>query len=369
MAFTATMLGWGLVDFAEGQETAGQMDYGRATVKWATDYFLKAHTAHFEFYGQVGKGTLDHDYWGRPEDMTMERPAWDIDSKAPGSDLAAETAAALAAAAIVFQEVDPQYSSEMLGVAQELYEFADEKREMYSNSITDAAQYYKSWSGYGDELCWGALWLYRATRNDTYLMKAHEAWDEFDLGAGAEEFSWDDKKAGVYALFTLLEPDDEKYPAALKEFLRHIREDMPYTPGGLVFINKWGANRHAANVAFLSLWAAKQGMNVKTNRDFATSQINYILGDVGHSFVIGYGVDPPQKPHHRSSSCPWPPESCLGYQQNPGPNPHTLYGALVGGPDQDGNWVDDRLDYVHNEVACDYNAAFTGALAGMIETN
>jgi hypothetical protein len=63
---------------------AGALDYGRKTVKWATDYFLKAHIAPNEFYGQVGLGHLDHAFWGRPEDMTMERPAFKIDTSNPG---------------------------------------------------------------------------------------------------------------------------------------------------------------------------------------------------------------------------------------------------------------------------------------------
>ena len=43
---------------------------------------------------------------------------------------------------------------------------------------------------------------------------------------------------------------------------------------------------------------------------------------------------------------------------------HTLIGALVGGPSSaDDSYTDDRSNYVNNEVATDYNAAFTGALA------
>ena len=41
-----------------------------------------------------------------------------------------------------------------------------------------------------------------------------------------------------------------------------------------------------------------------------------------------------------------------------------LTGALVGGPDQNDYWEDDRGDYIMNEVACDYNAGFQTALAG-----
>jgi hypothetical protein len=62
----------------------GALDDGRKAVKWATDYFLKAHTAPNEFYGQVGQGDLDHNSWGRPEDMTMARPAFKIDTSNPG---------------------------------------------------------------------------------------------------------------------------------------------------------------------------------------------------------------------------------------------------------------------------------------------
>ncbi|XP_063866890.1 endoglucanase E-4-like [Scylla paramamosain] len=82
------------------------------------------------------------------------------------------------------------------------------------------------------------------------------------------------------------------------------------------------------------------------------------------------GQHPPIRAHHRSSSCPNPPDSCAqnnwGYEQ-PGPNPHVLHDAIVGGPAEDGTWEDDRLDYVHNEVACDYSAVYTGALAAIIE--
>jgi len=63
---------------------AGALDDGRKAVKWATDYFLKAHVAPNEFYGQVGLGHLDHAFWGRPEDMTMARPAFKIDASNPG---------------------------------------------------------------------------------------------------------------------------------------------------------------------------------------------------------------------------------------------------------------------------------------------
>jgi hypothetical protein len=40
---------------------------------------------------------------------------------------------------------------------------------------------------------------------------------------------------------------------------------------------------------------------------------------------------------------------------------------MVGGPDKHDNYVDDRSDYVQNEVATDYNAGFQAAVAAFVK--
>jgi len=62
--------------------------------------------------------------------------------RSQGSDLAGETAAALAAASIVFKNVDPAYSSNLLTHAKQLFDFANNYRGKYSDSITDAKNFY-----------------------------------------------------------------------------------------------------------------------------------------------------------------------------------------------------------------------------------
>jgi hypothetical protein len=52
--------------------------------------------------------------------MTTPRGAYQINASHPGSDLAAETAAAMAAASIVFQELDPTYSANLLSHARQV---------------------------------------------------------------------------------------------------------------------------------------------------------------------------------------------------------------------------------------------------------
>jgi len=46
--------------------------------------------------------------------MTTDRHAYKIDPSNPGSDLAGETAAAMAAASIVFRRSNPAYAAELL---------------------------------------------------------------------------------------------------------------------------------------------------------------------------------------------------------------------------------------------------------------
>lgn len=62
----------------------------------------------------MGDGNSDHQCWERPEDMDTARTLYKIDANSPGTEVAAESAAALSAASIVFQKVDRNYSSRLL---------------------------------------------------------------------------------------------------------------------------------------------------------------------------------------------------------------------------------------------------------------
>ena len=182
-------------------------------------------------------------------------------------------------------------------------------------------------------------------------------------------FSWDDKTAGVQLLLaglTRKKSYEENIKFSLNKWLPG--GTLPYTPKGLAWRDTWGSNRYAANMAFLALVAAKYGIMPSVYRDFAKKQIDYMLGDSGRSFVVGFGHNPPQRPHHRSSSCPSAPKKC-GWSNfhDTKPNTHVLKGALVGGPDVNDHYKDDREDSEMNEVATDYNAGFQSAVAGLVQ--
>jgi hypothetical protein len=82
--------------------------------------------------------------------------------------VAAETAAALAASSMVFKASDPTYAATLLSHAKSLYTFADTYRGKYDACIP-VSGFYTSYSGYNDELAWGAMWLYRATNDSSYV--------------------------------------------------------------------------------------------------------------------------------------------------------------------------------------------------------
>ncbi|MFK4036173.1 glycoside hydrolase family 9 protein [Nonomuraea wenchangensis] len=374
MAYSATMLAWGAVEYRDAYSSSGQLTHLLNNLKFVNDYFIKAHPSANVLYGQVGNGGTDHAWWGPAEAMQMARPAHKIDASCGGSDLAGETAAAMAASSMVFRPTNAAYADTLLTHAKQLYAFADTVRKKYSDCITDAQGYYNSWSGYNDELVWGAIWLYRATNDASYLAKAEAGYDNLSNEPQSTTKSyrwtlaWDDKSYGAYVLLSKL-TGKQRYLDDANRWLDWWTvgvngSKVAYSPGGQAVLDRWGSLRYAANTAFAALVhsdAIGDATRKARYHDFAVRQINYALGDNprNSSYLIGFGANPPKNPHHRTAHGSWTDQIT-----NPEQTRHTLYGALVGGPpDPNDAYTDKRDDYVMNEVATDYNAAFTGALA------
>ncbi|MFD6752116.1 glycoside hydrolase family 9 protein [Micromonospora gifhornensis] len=378
MAFTTTMLAWGAVEYRSGYAASGQLTHLLNNLRFVNDYFVKAHPAPNVLYGQVGKGDDDHKWWGPAEVMPMARPAYKIDASCGGADLAGETAAAMAASSMVFRPTDAAYADKLLTHARQLYTFADTVRKNYHECITDATSFYRSWSGYQDELVWGAIWLYRATGDATYLAKAESEYDK--LGTEPQTttrsykwtVAWDNKQFGAYVLLANL-TGKQKYIDDANRWLDFWTvgvngERVRYSPGGMAVLDSWGALRYAANTAFAALVYSDKTTDATRKaryKDFAVRQINYALGDNprNSSYVIGFGANSPRNPHHRTAHGSWWDSMTV-----PTETRHTLYGALVGGPSSPNDaYTDNRSDYVMNEVATDYNAGFTSALARLTQ--
>ena len=105
-AVSMSLLAWGMIEFQGSFDAIGQSGYMRDTLKWGTDYFIKAHTGQEELIAQVGDADFEHNnWWGRPEDFLKDytRVGVPVNVTHPGSDIAGSTAAALAASSIVFR--------------------------------------------------------------------------------------------------------------------------------------------------------------------------------------------------------------------------------------------------------------------------
>ncbi|KAH9719391.1 Endoglucanase 20 [Citrus sinensis] len=193
MAYSVSLLSWAAVEYQREISSVNQLGYLRGAIRWGTDFILRAHTSPTTLYTQVGDGNADHQCWERPEDMDTPRTLYRITSDSPGSEAAAESAAALAAASIVFKKVDSIYSSRLLNHSKSLFEFADKHRGSYQASCP----FYCSYSGYQDELLWAAAWLYKASEDNKYLnyVLSNQGWSQV-----ASEFSWDNKFAGAQML-------------------------------------------------------------------------------------------------------------------------------------------------------------------------
>jgi endoglucanase len=148
MAFTATMLSWSIIEY--GGRMEGRVHEARGAVRWATDYLLKAATATpGTLYVGVGDADADHRCWERPEDMDTPRTVYSVSASAPGSDIAGETAAALAAASVVFKSADPAYSRRLVAAAKDVMAFAWQHQGKYSDHVGGGvSNYYPSYSGY-----------------------------------------------------------------------------------------------------------------------------------------------------------------------------------------------------------------------------
>ncbi|KAJ6314679.1 hypothetical protein OIU78_018206 [Salix suchowensis] len=400
MAFTITMLSWSTIEFSSQLKARNELSNALDAIKWGTDYFIKAHPQPHVLYGQVGDGDSDHSCWERPEDMTTPRPSFKIDDHHPGADLAAETAAALAAASIAFSSSNPAYSTQLVSHAKQLFEFAHDHPGLYHDSIP-AAKFYAS-SGYEDEMLWAAAWLHRATNDEIYLDYLGAS---TNTGGIRTSFSWDDKFLGAQLLVAKLVlegkvPDTGtwgQYKSQAEEFIcsciQKGGKNVKKTPGGLLWFLEWDGLQY---VATASLVAAAYGNYLSANHasihcagvtvqpadlyHLAQSQIDYILGSnpKGMSYMVGFGSNYPTQPHHRGASIvtikkdPKPVTCHEGYQvwfNRDAPNPNVLVGAIVGGPDEHDGYIDSRSDYQLGEPATVTVAPLVGVLARVATNN
>lgn len=383
-AYAAHMLAWGYLEYKDGVVAMGEDEEYLNNLGWALDYVAACDLGDEVVY-MIGDGSFDHVWWGSAEVYMdkfylqtgeTERPYYTCNN----SCIEAQMAAALAAGYLCFQDTDPDRAASYLEHATACFERADANRAIGGD---DAETSYYNISTFYDDLFYAANWMYMATGEQSYLDLCES---DYIPNLGTESQStelkytwghcWDDLQQGGTLLYAI-NTGDETWKTQFRKHLEYWTtgyggKQISYTPDGLPFLTNWGSLRHATTTAFLAYVAvdhlfADDTADAEKYTEFADSVMNYCFGDNANSFsyVVGMGDDYPHAWHHRTSSGVWDDQwTTLGTEKE---HAHTLYGALVGGPqDSSGAYEDVINNYQCNEVAIDYNAGYTAALCAMV---
>ncbi|MBP3266822.1 MAG: glycoside hydrolase family 9 protein, partial [Ruminococcus sp.] len=395
-AYSASIMAWGYIQYKDAVDKMGLGETYRNNIQWGMDYVMACDKGGGSMVGTIGDftgGSTDHNIWCSAEVYLRKHHLNGGDWERPydvikNASVAALSAACLAEGYIIFKDTQPDKAAQYLEHAKDLFEGADKIRD--SEDIGGMSGMYNS-SSWLDDCMYAANWLYMATGDKSYLDKIEKDYiPDFPMESQSTTrkytwgLCWDDTSQAA-ALLDAMNTGD-------KEWIEHVSHHLDYwidgyggkkvdyTPDGLAWLFNWGSARHATTTAWLAKLASdtlfKDDSSLQTKyNDWAKSQMDYVFGDNGlkMSYVLGMGDKQPTAFHHRTASGihddHW---NDLG-QESGGDEgwqteyAHTLYGALVGGPDKSGSYKNSVAQYEYSEVAIDYNAGYTACLCAMVD--
>jgi endoglucanase len=249
-------------------------------------------------------------------------------------------------------------------------------------------------NGFWDELSWAAYWMYRATGKNAYLDQAKSYYAKANKGYNV--FEMNNKRPALSVLLTN-SADSRFRKDAIEFFDSYLNQYQQHTNRGLAYPYHWGAARHGPNVAFLAMsFAAKSKVDASYKnrlRHYAAFQINYILGDSGRSWMVGFGKGYTQYAWHKpsyNSYLDWDPKLAekvyampdagpwasslkgsksayvekgkLDFESSRYPQRRVAYGHLMT-PLINDHMIVARKDYTYAETTIEYQSGFTNALA------
>ena len=396
-AYSASIMAWGYIQYKDAVDKAGLGETYRNNIQWGMDYVMACDKGGGEMIGTIGDfkgGSTDHNIWCSAEVYLRKHHLNNNDWKRPydtikNASVAALSAACLAEGYIIFKDTQPDKAAQYLKHAKDLFEGADKIRAC--KDVGGMSGMYDS-SSWLDDCMYAANWLYMATGDKSYLDKIEKDYiPDFPLENQSTDrkytwgLCWDDTSQAAAFLYALNTGSEE-----WKEHVSHHLDywspqgyggkKVDYTPDGLAWLFNWGSARHATTTAFLAKLASdtlfKDDATLSKKYDeWAKGQMDYVFGDNGlkMSYVLGMGDNQPTAFHHRTASGihddHW---NDLGQKSGGSEGwqteyAHTLYGALVGGPDKSGKYVNDVSQYQYSEVAIDYNAGYTACLCAMVD--
>lgn len=389
-AYSASVLGWGYIQYKDAVDKAGLGEIYRNNLQWGLDYVMACDRGD-SMIGTIGDSD-DHVVWCSAEVYMRKHKLKVGDEVRPYDTITDTTTVALSAAAlaegyIIFKDSQPEKAEEYLTHAKSLFELANEVR---SNEDQGTQKQFYPATTWVDDLMYAANWMYMATGDQSYLdLCETDLIPQFPTENQSSDwkytwgFCWDDTTQAA-ALLYAINTGEQKWIDHISHHLEYWGDgyggkQVTYTPDGLAWLMSWGSNRHSANTAWIALLASDTifaddaALSAKYT-EWAKGQLEYMFGnnDLGLCYVLGMGDLNPTAIHHRTASGihddHWndlgKEESSENWQTE---YAHTLYGALVGGPSQTGEYINEVSQYQYSEVAIDYNAGFTAALCAMVD--
>lgn len=385
-AYTSTVMAWGLIEYKDAVKKAGLYDLYLNNLQWGLDYVAGCDKGD-KVVGTIADDSFDHKWWGSAEVYMRKFILGGGSDPRPYDEITctstvAQMAAAMASGYLVFKDENSTLAKGYLEHAKSLFELADKTRSNDDQGVQGGGNYYKT-SDFYDDLFYAANWMYMATGEKKYLDLCES---DYIPNLATEEqskerkytwgFCWDDSSQAASLLYAI-NTGKEEWKNQVYKHLEYWTtgyggKKVQYTPDGLAWLFQWGSLRHSTTTAFLAFVAcdtifADDAAKCNKYNTWAKGQMDYCFGenDLNMSYVLGMGEKNPNSWHHRTSSGVWDDQwTMLGVDKE---YAHTLYGALEGGPNQDGSFNDQVNSYQNTEVAIDYNAGYTAALCALID--
>lgn len=366
--FSAYCLLKGYDVFPHGYDDITSWDYKGAPdnipdilgeVKLSTDYLQRAVVSASQIVVDVGNAATDHQ--GLTEDgytnsaRTSPRQVY----TGAGADVAGIYAAALALMSNLYKKYDATYSAACLAKAKLAFQFGVAHPSLSTEQ--DNGSYYST-KTYKDKMACGAVELYRATGDSTYLTQAKT----FLGGVVQHYYVLGYANVGDLAAFELkrlgVPNADAVWMSDVANNMNHVVTAASASPliKGAYIGTDWGNPGNAGCAGFSAALAFMITGDTKY-LTFARNQAHWVAGlsPFTQSYVVGFGNGTSINPHNRNDAARL--------------NGVRLKGGVVAGPYPSGtfdatkpeatSWSfnpSDASNYRNVECATNYNAGMVG---------
>jgi len=362
-------------------ESGGALPDYLAEIRWELEWLFKMQYSVTD--GRVSHKLTSLTFDG-PTDAANGISAWVMPEKdvqtryfVPwGSAATADFVAMLAKASRIYRPYDASFADACLAAAKVSYAYLTANAA--NQSVTDPT----STGGYAttdsDDRLWAAAEMWETTGDAAALADFETRAAKFNSGTTTyvdSDFDWSNvKNLGMYVYLqskrtgrtaaTVTAIQNSLITAANTLVTNRNNSGYGRALSGKAGAYYWGSNGSVARACMLLQVANR--LSPKTDYlDTCVDQLTWIFGRnyYNRSQVTGIGIDPPLHPHHRPSQAdgidnPWP-----GLLVGGGNNTST---QAAGNKNGATNWIDDVNDYELNEVAINWNAPLTYALASFL---